>query len=59
MQVRVTYSKTEWDNTTGPPPVDSIAHEWVDLTRYDEKEKRVMEDTPLLVNIKVGEIGSH
>ncbi len=25
---------------------------WMDLTRYDEKEDKVMQDTPLLVNIK-------
>jgi hypothetical protein len=47
-QVRVLYSPQEWAEGTS---VDDIT-DWVDLTRYDQNEKKVMSDTPLLVNIK-------
>lgn len=47
-QVRVVYAKIPYSNETKVIP-DS---EWVDLTRKDQLEGKVMSDTPLLVNIK-------
>jgi hypothetical protein len=47
-QVRVVYSKQEWVEGTLARHIS----DWVDLTRYDKKEKKTMLDTPLLINIK-------
>jgi hypothetical protein len=49
-QVRVAYSRQAWVNGSAVDEFD--AEDWVELTRFDEKENATMSDTPLLVNIK-------
>ena len=46
--MRVLYTREPW---TDGLPAENIWG-WVDLTRFDDKEGKVMADTPLLVNIK-------
>ncbi|XP_040575162.1 protein tipE isoform X1 [Lepeophtheirus salmonis] len=47
-QVRVIYSLRPYVNGTKA----SAITDWVDLTRFDEKENSTVRDTPLLINIK-------
>ncbi len=47
-QVRVQYSPKPFINGTTVDEID----DWVDLTRFDDKENATLPDTPLLINIK-------
>lgn len=49
-QVRVQYARIPYKNDTHASSIPDS--EWVQLTRWDQLEEKVMHDTPLLVNIK-------
>ena len=50
LQVRVQYARIPYKNDTHASSIPDS--EWVQLTRWDQLEEKVMHDTPLLVNIK-------
>jgi len=49
-QVRVQYARLPFKNDTSASSIPES--QWVDLSRWDTEEKKVMRDTALLVNIK-------